>query len=252
MKKRGAGTIAVLARLILALVSAIIIAMFIKETAEAQQELFGRALCQNSITLAASDEVPDFSREGCVAGRVEIKKEQFEEDAVIENLVKKEIADLMLDCWNMVGKGRLMPYKRLRWDVWPDCNYYDYNLICSIVSFEDIDSFKGLNLWMINNKAPIKKNSYFGQLYGVPSEDVLEEHKKLSDKYDTSKEYAVIWKSLFLEHVELIPPEVEQTIPVKIVGEEWNGVLFVPYSEIIPPSVSPEFAGINTCIFVMN
>ena len=48
----------------------------------------------------------------------------------------------------------------------------------------------------------------------------------------------------------LLEERLRNIIPVPV-EDEWNGILFVPYDDIIPESNEEEYPG-EECIFVMN
>ena len=108
-KKSEIEAMTILVILIFALVVGFALFMFYENVLKAQGDLFGKALCQNSILFSNKDHNPDFSRAGCNPARVEFDESRYYGDDV-ENLVKKDIADLMVECWKMVGEGKLMPY----------------------------------------------------------------------------------------------------------------------------------------------
>ena len=259
MKKKGFTAIETLAVIIFVAIVGIILGGFVQRAARMETDMLPEILCKNSIVTASAKRVPDFDceikrEEKKLLGEVVIKKEDFEEEGskvvqrtYIQDLVKKELADSMYDCWDMVERGKLNPYNpKALSEVWLSCNEFDYNLICSIVSFEgfeeDMPYVKGLGLWMANNKPPLHEQTYFEILYDVvPDNDTI---KALIDKsenpeswYNTSEEYAVVWKVVFGKD------PIVRTSGFK---EQLDVVVLVPYSEII------ELETGGYCYFVMN
>lgn len=266
MKKKGFSGVEVLAYLILILFAGYILIVFTKGAVEDQSNLLPRIICKNSIATAASKGLPYFSRDACKPERVEINKADFKYDieagAVLEDEVKRTISDLMSLCWDMVGRGKLRPYPVFSqnsiqkvFDVW-GCNYYEYDLICYTVTFEDINNFNGLYFWMVNHKSLLSKYSYFDFLYGNPSDELVEKQKNRNEYYRTNEEYAVVWKTFLKDNSNDVPDSVFEIVPTDIPDgkAEWSGVVFVPYSEVVPSDLPPEFSHkvMDSCIFVMN
>lgn len=253
--KKAQTPIQTIASLILVMIVIFVILKIGKNIAESQKKTYDRTLCLNSIAFASSRKTPDFSRYACQAPREVIAKKDFEDD-YLDDGVKREIGDLMLDCWSLSNAGKLMPYTASP-NEWGLCDYIDFNLICSIVSFEDIEPFKGLYSWLIDHPRSGARSaeSYFRHLYGAPTNEIVELHNQEQDEYDTSKEYAVVWKVAYKVAYKIArvqPEEIERIIPV-VVDKEWSGVVFVPYSEIIPPTITQGWVlAPGNCMFVMN
>lgn len=229
-KKGEIEAMTILVVLIFALVVGFALFMFYENVLKAQGDLFGKALCQNSILFSNKDHNPDFSRAGCNPARVEFDESRYYGDDV-ENLVKKDIADLMVGCWKMVGEGKLNPYS---FSIWESAGgYTEFALICDIVEFENVEPFDGLNFWMIEHQLSYKTQSYFEYLYGSASQEDIELHANRADEYDTSREYAVVWVVI----KGVLGDELLDLIPIEAKNEKWEGVLFLPYDEIIPKPI---------------
>ena len=237
MNKKGFVPVAVLAGLILVVIVGIFLAFFTQESNKTHQIFLAKNICQQSIITAANKKAPDFE---CKAEMVEIKKEDFAKNADIDHLVKKEIANKMYDCWKMTSEDELNPY--------PTDESMEYILICGIVSFKEINSFKGLNLWMTSHKPPRSEETYF-EIFNKrsPTDAEIEEMEKMEDVYDTSKEYAVVWEKS-IEYTCLnevvgnvgaalcrgvIPGKVITPLGIKVMDGK---IIFKPYSDLITGS----------------
>ncbi len=115
---------------------------------------------------------------------------------VNDNAVKKTIADSMLRCWNMVGKGQVDPYK-----------YYEGNtvncLVCSDVTFDKnfvdrvggVYQIKDINYWLATNTVPGYQQTYFEALYGVkPDTAQVNSFKGQEYPLDLTKDYTIVWR----------------------------------------------------------
>ncbi|OGM02204.1 hypothetical protein A3K72_00845 [Candidatus Woesearchaeota archaeon RBG_13_36_6] len=239
---------------------------FTERAIRGQQNVLDRSLCEQSIIAASANKVPDFNKDTCKPNRVNltkdyiIKKYDLNDDASnreIDPLVKKEIAELMFDCWKMVGEGELHPYNpaELRTnEFWP-CLLYDYNFICSIVSFEDIEPVKGFTLWTTNHRPPKSEETYYEFFWKrTPTPEDIEDFEKNATNpeyfFDTSKEYAVVWKDLYwVDFNRLTDFNILNMIysvnRIPRPEEFLSFVVFVPYSEIVQPDE-------GWCMFIMN
>jgi hypothetical protein len=124
-------------------------------------------------------------------------KDVIKNGEINDDAVKKKIADSMLSCWKMVGRGQLDPYAK-----------YDddkvYCLICSDVTFEPelVTLMKERNYkvrdvfyWLATHNAPNLKTSYYEELYLTkPDTREILEMKNQDFPLDTSQQYSIIWR----------------------------------------------------------
>ncbi|MEK6886672.1 MAG: hypothetical protein AABW88_02460 [Nanoarchaeota archaeon] len=111
--------------------------------------------------------------------------------------VKKVIADKMLDCWKMVGKGLIDPYKNY-------ANDQSYCLTCSDIIFDKdfIESAKEQQYeltdniyWLATNPVPGLETTYFEDLFGVkPESDLIRELKEKEAPIDVLQQYSIVWR----------------------------------------------------------
>lgn len=111
-----------------------------------------------------------------------------------DNAIKKQIADSMLACWSMVGKGNLDPYKEFG-------GKQKYCMICSDVIFEDIVEkadnqkyeLKDMMYWLATHNVPGQKASYFETLYGIKPDTMTIKQMQGENKFDITQPYVVVW-----------------------------------------------------------
>ena len=213
--KKAQGVMETVGKLTLVLIVLIILLLVGKTILEGQNRVYSSTICQASIAYASSKKEPDFGK-ACVPEEVVISKDDFDQDAYIDDEVKKIIGEEMMDCWSLSSSGKLMPYQS-DYTGWGNCYFMDFSFICSIVKFEDIEPFKGLYAWLISNPRPGTPNpeTYFTYLYGTPSKQLVEFHSKAQDEYDTSKQYAVVWKVIYNPY-DALNPDIAARIPVGV------------------------------------
>ena len=212
--KKGSMSLAVLASIILALIGGFVLVSLNKQMASDADDFIMNQACSFSIATSTKDKligkekIPDFD---CLAARDTISKEDFTgSDADnYENLVKRKMANKVVQCWYTVGAEENQPYPSTPLVT---TGVGSYCLICNIIDFEDISPIQGLDLWMVRNKPTTKDKTYFQHLYSRnPDSDEMEEFTKLDDVYDTSAPLAVIWKSTFMhgtyddQEIEIVP-----------------------------------------------
>ena len=106
-----------------------------------------------------------------------------------ENVIKKQIADSMYDCWDQFGRGKL--------ELFSDDS--EYCTICHRISLDKNIKVNGFTDYLAKTNAPRQKISYlqFMTTEKTQSSDFLNDkaNKKVDDTIDASKngEYAVIF-----------------------------------------------------------
>jgi hypothetical protein len=127
-----------------------------------------------------------------------IKKSNIKSTEEATNVaVRKKIADAMVNCWSMVGRGKLDPYKKFDGDN-------SYCMICADVLFEkgfveEMDKrgyeIRDLNRWLATNTIPDLKKTYFEELYGVkPDQTIINGLENREEPIDYNKKYVVAWR----------------------------------------------------------
>lgn len=155
-----------------------------------EQGLFGAAQGLGIKANLDCNDLPD----------TEIKKNDVVTNKdVNDDIVKSKIANAMLDCWKLTGKGELDPYKKYDGDE-------AYCFICSDVTFdkdfvEQAQSqtppyqLNDIFYWLAATSIPGKKTTYFEDFYGVkPDTKTVLEMKNKERPFDISQQYAVVWR----------------------------------------------------------
>jgi hypothetical protein len=125
-------------------------------------------------------------------------KNVLKDGRINDDAVKQQIADRMLECWKMVGRGELDPYKKY------DDNQA-YCIICSDINFEkdfieeaqeEKYQVKNFVYWLATHNAPERKTSYFEELYRKKLNDTatLNALKNAEFPLDITQQHAVIWR----------------------------------------------------------
>ena len=114
-----------------------------------------------------------------------------------DDAVKRIMADKMVECWKMVGKGLIDPYKKYDDDQ-------SYCLICSDIIFDkdfaeaakDQDYNINDNIyWLATNPMPGLKTTYFEDLFGVkPEPDLVRELRGKEVPIDVLQQYVIVWR----------------------------------------------------------
>ena len=205
-----------LSRIIRALLFTLVLFMILRTMAIKFGYFGDLAICEQSLSTAHVNWVSDFE---CKPHYETLKKEDFDEDN-LEHEVKRKLADKFIDCWGMVTNSNgeyYIPYK-------PDPSL-KYCLICDIVDFEDIPSFRGLYKWMSIYNVEGKQSYWEKYSQKTLTEDEAKEFEKVQDEYDTSKTYAIFWQKGF----DVIQASTI-SIPIELRGE----IRITPYDELIP------------------
>ncbi len=116
-----------------------------------------KAACKDSLKLSA------IKLEGLAdtfGNPVDIKcyTEYLEYSETDEMKIKKIIADKMVECWDIYGRGKMELFET------EDNNYC---VVCSRLSFKEATELEGFTLFLNNNIAPLKKMSYLEYLAEV-------------------------------------------------------------------------------------
>ncbi len=132
-----------------------------------------------------------------------------------DDAVKKVIADKMIECWKMAGKGLIDPYKKYDGDQ-------TYCLICSDIIFEKnfVEAAKEQNYnindniyWLATTPMPGLKTTYFEDLFGVkPESKIVNDFRNKEIPIDVSQQYAVVWR------METIKTKLAATLSAGIIG----------------------------------
>lgn len=111
--------------------------------------------------------------------------------------VKAKIADAMISCWKMVGKGELDPYKYYEGDQ-------TYCLTCSDVVFDAdfIQKAKDQNYqlkdfipWIATHNPSGLKETYFELLYGIkPDTKMIDSLKGQEVPINYAEQYSLVWR----------------------------------------------------------
>jgi len=138
-----------------------------------------------------------------------------------DDAVKKLIADKMSECWKMVGKGIIDPYKAYDDDQ-------SYCLICSDIIFDKdfTEAAKEQNYdindniyWLATTPMPGLKTTYFEDLFGVkPDSGRVRELKEKEIPIDVSQQYVVVWR------MEAIKNELTTVLASGTIGGSVTGV----------------------------
>lgn len=113
---------------------------------EAYSKAFGKTSCEASVREHAALKLgfADFSNEiKCPTVKLKIKDKN-------EEIVKKKIADAMVDCWDQYGQGKLELFK--------DDNVYC--AVCHRITFDKTMQVKGFNDYLATNNVQRQKISY--------------------------------------------------------------------------------------------
>ncbi len=184
--------------LILLIVGAGILLLFINPFNEASENIFDKTSCQTSVDARAAI----LGGSGLLsAGKLKLPPLECSTNYVCltkgsdcnekyqsiktENMedIKKEMAGLMYDCWDMLGKGEK---QFLRSSDDTQC------IICSVIQFQqsiqnDYKTIDGLNEYLFEKTIPTKDVTYIEFINGEPNPDIKDE------SYDTSKKLAVLY-----------------------------------------------------------
>lgn len=166
---------------------------------EAYSKAVGKTTCEASIKghAALKLKYADFS------GEINCPTVRFKIDDKKEDVVKKKIADAMVDCWNQFGKGKL--------ELFSDDSVYC--AICHRITFDKNVQVKGFTEYLAKTNVPGQKISYIQYLTTAKTEnsDFLNvlTNQKIDDSILASQqnEYAIIFtyikgKKYLEEYVE--------------------------------------------------
>lgn len=137
-----------------------------------------------------------------------------------DDAVKRLIADKMAECWKMIGKGLIDPYKKYD-------NDQSYCLICSDIIFDKdfvkVAKEQNYNIndniyWLATNPMPGLKTTYFEDLFGVkPDSSRVKELQGKELPVDVSQQYVVVWR------MEKKDTSLATTLAAGIIGGSFVG-----------------------------
>ncbi len=150
-------------------------------------------------TLDAVDVVPSIS---CEAEDVAITLEDVTKrkgGRIDDDMMKRAVAEKMVDCWNIIGQGKLMPFQA----SWPREDQ-TFCLTCSTIIFADevIEQaerqqyvLKSLREWMAVRRMPRSDMTYHEYMVGsTPTKEELDVIRETHVSWPLDDKYFVIWR----------------------------------------------------------
>lgn len=185
MLKRGAITQQVLIALIILIFVAAVLLLFLRLIP--YKAISEKEACHQSAVLRNN-----FFLKGELGPEVPLrcKTQQIVIKTTDEELIKKEIANAMYDCWWMLGEGKLNFFQRK-----PTLKDPSYCVICAIISFDEntqkkVPRIEGMTNYLSSTKIPQKNITYWDYITG--GEAPL---KNITDPVviETNRKYAIIY-----------------------------------------------------------
>jgi hypothetical protein len=151
-------------------------------------------------TADAVDLVPNLE---CKPKEVIVKEKQVVRTSggsIDDDLINGIIANEMYRCWNMVGSGKLDPFRAL----WPKFDR-TYCMTCATIDFDKslIDKakkesyrMKGLRFFLATKRIPGSQQSFYQYMYGKEASTKELEYLKAAkvDEWPLDKSYSIIWR----------------------------------------------------------
>jgi|GEM_PF-4878995 len=175
--------------------------------------------CQTSILKASELRVNVLSQSNtpilpnldCPVQKVTIKLNDIldKDKKIDDNKFKRKIADEIYNCWDKIGKFKLMPYS---FGTFTNKNMC---LICTEIKFEESllkkmqeINYKPMSLykWMFENKVANSQKTYFDLIYNGTIIASSEPYKPLDEQFnqgiltsDFSDNFILVWHSLIVD-----------------------------------------------------
>lgn len=193
--KRAQLTQTTLITIIILILSAAIILFFFKtlylDTQIDREACRASVEIRDNLILRGEGFAPEMAPLKCKTEEITISKDN-------PDLIKKDIANAMYNCWWMMGEGKRTPFAESSYRAFQlpgKGNAQTVCVICSTIKFSENLQKKNLQLnigeYMANTKVPLKNMTYLQYFIDDPTEDLknIAEISPLS----TNKDYTIIF-----------------------------------------------------------
>lgn len=193
--KRAMNTFSLIVTLVIVLASLFTIFLLLKKIGDVADDSAERTRCRNSVMAYAKlnrlpfgDQVADAADIDCPTQFVTIEK-----DTPV--VMRREVANMMYDCWNNYGEGKLQLFS---------ATSQKFCGICSVFQFEDKSvQLDGLSSFLMTEKIPGKNRAgvspsyydYIAGSSGVQTDpDVVDKAKQADTNFlDGSQRYVILF-----------------------------------------------------------
>jgi hypothetical protein len=197
MMNRKAVTVqATIISIIILLISAGILFYFLKILP--YQETIDKEACHQSVILR-SQQIAKI-RPGEVLGLgINCRTQEIEINEVNPELMKREIANAMYDCWWMLGEGKLNFFSENNWKQATNLAATSSScMICAHIKFSDkvrskVSTFD-MTQYLSDTMIPMKNMTYMDYFVGSETEKIPTDVRMMP--IDTNKEYLILYEGI--------------------------------------------------------
>ncbi len=176
--------------IIILLASAAIVLLFLK--AFPFSETIDKEACRTSVALRneaylrGENILPEIVPLKCKTEEITITTEN-------EELIKRNLANAMYDCWWMMGEGKMQPFAESTWRNFGFEGAQSACVICSTIEFDKGSKNKKIDLlpYLVTSKIPLKDITYFE--YFTDKADKGLATQLTTTSIDTNKVYTVVF-----------------------------------------------------------
>lgn len=182
--------------IIILLVSAAIVLLFFK--AFPFEETIDKEACRTSVALRneaylrGENILPEIVPLKCKTEKITITTEN-------EEIIKRNLANAMYDCWWMMGEGKMQPFAESTWRSFAIPNKGNAEsacVICSTIDFDKGAKNKRIDLlpYLVTSKIPLKDITYFEYFTDKADKGLATQLNTVS--IDTNKRYTVVFMGI--------------------------------------------------------